>query len=272
MSGSATRKPLPSTTYALPLSPILIRDTTSQMNLRLTSAIVTGPVSPPDRTAIVMYGSVSLRKYTGPNHVWPGFASRNAGSCERSLPELAVSMPRRDTRNLLAPVGVELRDVGDLRRLAQQLQELDAPQLDVAGVELRQRRVAQLLLDLADVLLDPRRRGDRLFVLQAGERGLLLLVREVDADRARHEQRAGDERQDQPEVLAEQPATRRRDRPERVGRNRVGRLHWIISCQRSSVRVTTSVTSGDRPGALAMRTVPPPSGRARAARESASTG
>ena len=62
MSGSATRKPLLSTTYALPLSPILIRDTTSQMNLRFTSAIVTGPLSPPDRIAIVMYGSVSLRK------------------------------------------------------------------------------------------------------------------------------------------------------------------------------------------------------------------
>ena len=62
MSGSAIRNPLPSTTYALPLSPTLMRDTTSQMNLRFTSAIVTGPVSLPDRIAIVMYGSVSLRK------------------------------------------------------------------------------------------------------------------------------------------------------------------------------------------------------------------
>ena len=66
--GSATRKPLRSTTYAFPFSPILIRDTTSQMNLRLTSAMVTGPVSAPERMPIVMYGSVSLRKYTGPTH------------------------------------------------------------------------------------------------------------------------------------------------------------------------------------------------------------
>ena len=78
--------------------------------------------------------------------------------------------------DLLAAGGVELRDVGDLGRLAQQLQELDAAQLDVAGVELRQRRVGELLLDLPDVLLDPRRRGDRLLVLQLGERRLVLLV------------------------------------------------------------------------------------------------
>ena len=97
----------------------------------------------PSGCAIVMYGSVSLRKYTGPNHGWPRFALRNAGSCERSLPELdAVHAEARD-RDLLAPVGVELRDVGDFRRLAQQLQELDAPQLDVARVELRQRGVAR---------------------------------------------------------------------------------------------------------------------------------
>ena len=97
MSGSAIRKPLRSTTYALPLSPILMRETTSQMNLRLTSATVTGPVSLPDRMAMVMYGSVSLRKYTGPNHGLPFLALRNAGSCERSLPELMMSMPRRET-------------------------------------------------------------------------------------------------------------------------------------------------------------------------------
>ena len=65
MSGSDTRKPLRSTTYALPLSPILMRDTTSHTNLRLMSAVVTGPFSLPARIAIVMYGSVSLRNETG---------------------------------------------------------------------------------------------------------------------------------------------------------------------------------------------------------------
>ena len=42
-------QPLLSTTYALPLSPILIRDTTSQMNFRFTSAMVTGPARPESR-------------------------------------------------------------------------------------------------------------------------------------------------------------------------------------------------------------------------------
>ncbi len=149
-----------------------MRDTTSQMNLRLTSATVTGPVSLPERIAIVMYGSVSLRKYTGPYQGWPRFALRNAGSCERSLPDADDVHPEARDRDLLAAGAVELRDVGDFRRLAQELQELDAAQLDVAGVELRQRGVGELLLDLADVLLDPRRGGERLLVLQAGERRL----------------------------------------------------------------------------------------------------
>ena len=122
----------------------------------------------PSGCAIVMYGSVSLRKYTGPNQGWPRLALRNAGSCERSLPELDRCPCRGATRAICSrPVGVELRDVRDLGRLAQQLQELDAAQLDVARIELRQRRVGELLLDLPDVLLDARRRGDRLLVLQA---------------------------------------------------------------------------------------------------------
>ena len=77
------------------------------------------------------------------------------------------------------------------------------------GVELRQRRVGELLLDLPDVLLDPRRRGERLLVLQGGERRLVLLVGEVDADRARREQRARHQREDQQQVLAEQAAAMR---------------------------------------------------------------
>ncbi len=68
--------------------------------------------------------------------------------------------------DLLAAAGVQLRDVSHLRRLAEQLQEFDAANLDVGGVELRQSGVSQLLLDLMDVLLDPGRRRDRLFVLQ----------------------------------------------------------------------------------------------------------
>jgi hypothetical protein len=65
MSGCAISVPVESTTYARPCSPILIFETTSQTNLRLTSTAVTPPPLPAGR-AIVMYGSVPLRKYTGP--------------------------------------------------------------------------------------------------------------------------------------------------------------------------------------------------------------
>ena len=41
--------------------------------------MVTGPVSLPERTAIVMYGSVSLRKYTGPIHGLPRLALLERG-------------------------------------------------------------------------------------------------------------------------------------------------------------------------------------------------
>jgi hypothetical protein len=49
-------------------------------------------------------------------------------------------------------------------------------QLDIARVELRQRRVAELLDDLLDIRLDPRCRRQRFFMLQACERRLVLLV------------------------------------------------------------------------------------------------
>ena len=54
MSGWATRRPSGSTTYAYPALPILIRETTSQMALRLTSATVTSTPDSPAGTAMVM--------------------------------------------------------------------------------------------------------------------------------------------------------------------------------------------------------------------------
>ena len=50
---------------------------------------------------------------------------------------------------------IELRNVGDFRRLPEELEEFDAAKLDVARVELWQRCVTELLLDPGDVLLDP---------------------------------------------------------------------------------------------------------------------
>src|SRR5262249_30055241 len=96
-----------------------------------------------------------------------------------------------------------------LGRLAQELEEFDAPQLDVARVELGEGGISELLLDLADVLLDPRCRRQSLLVLQARDRGFVLLVREDDADQAGNEERPGDQRQDQQQVLAEQDAAMR---------------------------------------------------------------
>ena len=109
-------------------------------------------------------------------------------------------------RQLLAALRIDLRDVGDGRHHAQQLEELDAPLLQALGAELRQRGEGELLLDLADELLDARRRAGGLLALQAGERLLVLLVGEVQADAARDQQRAADQREDQQEILAEQPA------------------------------------------------------------------
>jgi len=43
-------------------------------------------------------------------------------------------------------------------------------------------------------------------VLQAGERGLVLLVREIEADAARDEERAADQREDEQEIAAKEPA------------------------------------------------------------------
>jgi hypothetical protein len=125
---------------------------------------------------------------------------------------------------LLATRGTELRDIGDLRRLAQELQELDPAQFHVGGVELRQRRELELLLDRPDILFDARRGRDRLFVLQVGERRLGLLVREIQADPAGHEQRARHQRENQQQVLPEQAAAVGvlRARTRRGGRRRPG--------------------------------------------------
>jgi len=67
---------------AWPAWPILICETTSQMNLRFTSATVTPWAGVPPDMLTVMYGSDSLRKYTGLKYVRPLAASRNRGSLE----------------------------------------------------------------------------------------------------------------------------------------------------------------------------------------------
>ena len=73
------------------------------------------------------------------------------------------------------------------------------------GAELPHGRVGELLLDLADELLDARCRADGFLALHAGKRDLVLLVGEVQPDRAGDQQRAAHQREDQQEILAEQP-------------------------------------------------------------------
>jgi hypothetical protein len=87
-----------------------------------------------------------------------------------------------------------------------ELDQLDAPLLQTLERELGQRGVGDLALDLEDELLDARRRGQRLLVLQAGERDLVFLVREVKPDAARDQQRAADQGEDEKEVAAKEPA------------------------------------------------------------------
>jgi len=160
-------------------------------------------------------GEVGLRLLAEVHRAEPGLAG--PGVQERRIAR-AVLVGAGDVHGearhgeLLAALGVDPGNVGHRRDQAQQLQELDAPLLDAGGAELRQRRERELLLDLAHELLDARRRADRLLALQAEQRRLVLLVREVQADRARDEERAADQPEDQQEVLAEQaPALDRAD-------------------------------------------------------------
>jgi hypothetical protein len=182
-----------------------MRDTTSQMNLRLN-------VGDRDRAGV---GSRAHRD----RHVGLCLLAeihrpdpRLAALCEleRGLGRAVAvrahhvhAQPRDE--HLLAPFAVELRDVRHFRHLSQELQEFNPAELDVARVELRQRRVGKLLLDLPDVLLDARCGGDCFLVLQVAERRLLLLIREIQADASRHQERAAHERQDEKQVFAEQP-------------------------------------------------------------------
>ena len=78
-----------------------------------------------------------------------------------------VHRQARDAQ-LLATVRIDPDHLGDRRGLALQLQVLDAPLLErvAVGIGAGQRGPADLVLDVADVLLDPGRRVLRLLDLQ----------------------------------------------------------------------------------------------------------
>ena len=119
-----------------------------------------------------------------------------------------VHRQARDAQ-LLAPARVDPGHLGDRRRLALQLQVVDAALLErVAALYRRQRRPAHLVLDVDDVLLDPRRRVLGLFFLERDQVIPGLVPREPDADGAARNEHAADQRDDQQRVLRkEAPAT-----------------------------------------------------------------
>src|SRR5215203_3981228 len=65
---------------------------------------------------------------------------------------------------------------------------------------------AELALDLLDELADLRGRGLGLLALDADQRRLVLLVGEPDLEHAVDEQRDADDRDEQADILAKQPA------------------------------------------------------------------
>jgi hypothetical protein len=72
------------------------------------------------------------------------------------------------------------------------------------------RRLAHLLLDVPQELLDTPRPGHRLRALDADDRALCLLVDEVQVGDARCHQHPADEHEEDDDVLPEQPAPRHR--------------------------------------------------------------
>ncbi|PYM63232.1 MAG: hypothetical protein DME11_17440, partial [Candidatus Rokuibacteriota bacterium] len=116
-----------------------------------------------------------------------------------------VHREARDAK-LLAAAGIEVAQLGDRRSLALESKVVDATLIHPGGrrAEHGLRGPAHLALDLPDELLD--RRGGRqgLLPLDAEERRLVLLVREVDLHHATHEQRPAYEERDQSDILTEE--------------------------------------------------------------------
>jgi hypothetical protein len=139
----------------------------------------------------------------------PRFAGLGVEEC-RIVGTIAIGIggihrKARDGEHL-ASLGIELGDVGHRRRLAQQLQEFDAALRGAFAAQLWQRCEGKLLLDALDELLDARRRRDGLFLLQAGQRGTILLIGRIQTDRPAGQQGTAHQRHDEQEISPEQPA------------------------------------------------------------------
>ena len=102
--------------------------------------------------------------------------------------------------------------LGDRRHLAQQADIVEAALVERRGRPLRMRRPADLALDLVDELLDALRRGVGLFLLDADQRRLVLLVGEPEIEAAVDQQRDADQPDEQQRVLAREATAGRRRR------------------------------------------------------------
>ena len=118
-----------------------------------------------------------------------------------------------DAQPLLAR-GIDLRQFGDGGDLAQQPQRVEAALLDRARRPRQLRGPAELAFDFLDELADLRRRRLGLLALDADQRGLVLLIVEIDLEHAVGEQRDAHHQDEQDDVFGEQPAadSRRRSR------------------------------------------------------------
>ena len=107
---------------------------------------------------------------------------------------------------LLAACRVDVADLGDGRHLALEAEEVEAPLLErrPAGRALGLGHPAHLPLDLLDEALDLGGGGERLLALQGHQRGLVLLVREVQLGDPAREQLGGHEQDEEGGVLPEQ--------------------------------------------------------------------
>ena len=107
---------------------------------------------------------------------------------------------------LLVSARVDLGELGDGRHLAQQPQRVEAALLQRAGRPGQLRGPADLALDLADELSDLAGGGLRLLALDAHQRGLLLLIGEIDVERAVGDQRQAHHGDEQKDIFNKQPA------------------------------------------------------------------
>ena len=107
---------------------------------------------------------------------------------------------------LLVAAGVDLGEFGDRRHLAQEPQRVETSLLKRTGRPGQLRGPADLAFDFADELPDLAGRGLRLLALNADQRGLLLLIREIDVEHAVGDEREADDGDEQHDVFDEQPA------------------------------------------------------------------